>query len=350
MRAILDRYLLRNGLAGLVIILGIVVLVVLGLDLLLNLNGLLRGELEPDRSRMLLILRFVLYQAPAVISPMLPVVTLTAAMITAGPMLRRGEYIALAASGISLRRSARPLLALALLVGIGDFLLVDRLAPRFEPERAAIEDALTGTPRGARSWQVPATGASWFAGKVNLAQARAPRMGRVLVAPRDGALLQAAALEWNGSAWLLRAPVISGGPGPQRSVSGDVPCTGQLALPFGPAELARRLASHQAKGLGALWRSGSPQQRALAWQRLARVLAPLLAVLLALPGFVRFANRDHLLLAGVRCQIVGLVPLTLLALGGWVGEAGSWPPGAVMLTAVVIALLPGIHVFRRWQL
>lgn len=350
MRKTLDRYLLRNGAAGLVIILGIVILVVLGLDLLLNLNDLLRGELDPDRSRLLLILRFVLYQAPAVISPLLPVVTLTAAMITAGPMLRRGEYIALAASGISLRRSARPLLLLALLVGISDFLLVDRLAPRFEPRRAAIEDALTGTPRGARSWQVPTTGASWFAGKVNLAQPRSPQMRRILVAPRDGALIQAAGLEWTGSDWLLRGPVISGGPGAQRSVSGDITCTGLLALPFGPEELARRLASHQAKGLGSLWRSSSPQQRALAWQRLARILAPLLAVLLALPGFVRFANREHLLLAGVRCQIVGLIPLALLALGGWVGEAGSWPPGAVMLVASVIALLPGAYAFRRWQL
>ncbi len=347
--SILDRVMFSHGLMTMIIILVLMLSVVIGIDLLLNLNRLLRGGLEDDQLRSLLIVRFVLYQIPGVMSLLIPVVFIVALIATTAPMLRRGEYIALSASGISLPRSARGLFILALLVGMADFLIADRVAPHLETRRDTVEEQLTGSSRGAQTWIIADTGSRWMAADVTLSDPLEPRLHGIMIAPADGSIVHATALDWQAGRWQLRGPVVIGHHNSYQELD-SLPCDGPLRLPLTPSGLGELLASSHTMTCRELLAHGGTSQRAVAWGRLLRIFAPLLAALYTLPAFVRFLHRYHMVQAAVRAVVIGLIPLGIITGAAWSADTGALRPETISIMALALAAIPGLAMVWRWRL
>ena len=103
----IDRHMLKRGSFALLIIIALVVIIVLGMDFILNLNTFLKSSAAESGELAKLILLYYGYSLPSMISPLLPLALAISLVVTCAPMLKRGEFIALSASGISLRTATR---------------------------------------------------------------------------------------------------------------------------------------------------------------------------------------------------------------------------------------------------
>ena len=108
MLTMIDHHMLRRGAISLVIIIALVITIVLGMDFILNLNVFLKSKLADSGDLPKMILLYYGYSLPGMISPLLPLALAISFMVTCAPMLKRGEFIALSASGISLRKAKGP--------------------------------------------------------------------------------------------------------------------------------------------------------------------------------------------------------------------------------------------------
>lgn len=343
---LLDRYLLRHSAIGALAVIGLLSVLVIGLELLLRLGDFQRGTLGQDQSRTGLIARWMLFRLPLVVSPLLPAAAVGGVLLALAPMLRRGELTALAACGTSLRRCCAGALALGLGLGVVDLALSDQIAPRVQGPLLRVEAQLTGRPEQGRIWRVPETGSTWFAGHAWLA-ADDGRARGVAVADGAGRLVTAQRLVYADTGWVLHDLIEEGPEGTVRHAL--VPASGWLALPYTPRELGVLLASRHALTGGELWRRGGRLNRSLALQRWLRLLAPLLAVACALPVFVRFANHDRLIQGSGQAAITAAVPLVVLALGGAATDNGDLPPGVMMVASLALAAVPALWLWSRWR-
>lgn len=343
----LDRYLFRRSTAGALAVVGLVTLLVASLDLLLRLAELTDQPLTGDASRGGLIARYVCYRLPRIVSPLLPLAAVGGALIALVPMLRRGELVALAAGGVSLRRSCRGAFALAALLGVVDLALSDQVAPRLEGPATRAEAQLTGSPEKGRIWRVPDTGATWFASRLWFA-ADGGRAEQLAVADGHGRLLLATGLVHEpGVGWILLDTVEEGPDAVIRQA--QLPAADWLALPYTPAELADRLASRQAMTGSELWARDGRLNRSLAIQRWLRLLIPLLCLCCALPVFVRFENRERSLQACSQALLAAAVPMGILSLGTTAAENGGLPLPVMLGGTLLLAAAPGTWLMWRWR-
>ena len=130
------------------------------MDFILNLNAFLRSESAEEGGLAGLIISYYFYSLPSMISPLLPLALAISLVVTCAPMLKRGEFIALSASGVSLRTATRGLIVLALLTGAVDAYMSDRLAASFETKRSLIDDQIRSRVRFAKNlgksrWRQP---------------------------------------------------------------------------------------------------------------------------------------------------------------------------------------------------
>jgi lipopolysaccharide export LptBFGC system permease protein LptF len=355
----IDRYLMRKAIVTLAVLLVLIVLVVIGLDLILRLKVFLRGDLPADTSRAGLIAWYYLHQLPLLVSPLLPIAVIVSAIITTAPGLKRGEFTALASAGVGLRRSCRSLLLFAGLVGLADLLIADQVAPRIEGRRLAIEDQLTGNAHTGRPWYVEQTRTPWFAQRVILIPGKPPVIENLAV-PCGGGLLHAKALvPAADGGWELIGPIVASrrnADGTFRMETADrLPCTGELALPYSVAGLSQVLVSHHALSGWELLRRARGSEHgqlylAYGYGRFARGLLPLLALLMTLPCFIRFENRDGLILASIRALVAGMVPLAIATLGGLEAYRSGLGPGPTIATSLALAALPGLLLYWRWRM
>jgi lipopolysaccharide export LptBFGC system permease protein LptF len=349
----LDRYVLKRAIAAFLLIVVLVVLLVVGMDLILRLKILLSGDLAYGESRWLLIAQLYGYSLPTLISPLLPFAVTAAAVMATAPMLKRGEFTALASAGTSMRRATRGLLILAVLVGSLDVWLSDQVAPRWETRRQAIEDRLGGEVVSGRIWDIPETGSVWYANHVVLQPEGPPIIEDLVIAPGHG-LIHARALERLDGAWVLTGPIVcwfrsDDGRETWESLD-ELPCEGQLALPFGVDTLSQRLVSRHAMTGGELLAKGGHLNVALFWGRMARFVVPVAAMLLVLSVFIRFSNRSQLVVAGTKSLGAGFAPMLIVATGTFNADASALPPVLVVGVASGLALIPGIIVYSRWRL
>ncbi len=357
----LDRYLARKTLVAIVLITALLLAVVIGLDVILRLKRLLAGEIPEGASRALLIVRLYLYSIPYLLSPVLPLVTMAAVLLTSAASLKRNEFTALSASGISLHRSTRVLLLLALAIGVLDVWISDRVTPQLEGRRHALEDRLTGESRTGRIWAVEETGTHWYANQVILVPGSAPQIKEIIAAPADPErdLLHAERLVHREDRWFLTGPIVRTRLTPDgrrvREELAELPCTGAWSIPYGPAELSQKLVSRYAMtGSELLRRADSSRHGRIYlthfYARLSRLVVPLLAVLLVLPLFVRFNNRDNLILASIKTIPAGLFPIAVMSVGAMEADSASVHPLLVLTIATAIAAAPGIIAYLRWRL
>jgi lipopolysaccharide export LptBFGC system permease protein LptF len=289
----------------------------------------------------------LLYQAPDLLAPLLPLAAVGGALISMAPMLKRSELVALAASGVSVRRACRGIFVVGLLLGAINFALNDQIAPRLETARQAAESTLSGKHQRGQVWHRPETGSDWFATGVNLADPLMPEIYGLLVATKDGSLLRAERLSWDDERWWLLSPHLV--TDDARRISAErLPCDGALALPP-PAQLSADLASRYALTSSELISRGGRLNLSMAAQRILSALTPVLALLCALPVFARFANRDALIPAAIRALLCAAIPLGIIGAAGWVADSSSLPPVLVAALAAIIALLPGLILYQRWR-
>jgi lipopolysaccharide export LptBFGC system permease protein LptF len=342
----LDRHLAVHFARNLALVACAVVVVFMALDVLLSFHLLAKQGAGPW-----LKLELFAARVPALLNFAIPVAAIIAVLATAAPMLRRGEFTALGGAGIGLRRSTRALLLGCLIAGLIDAVIADTAAPPSTAHAMALQDELEGQSREGRVWRT-ADGTTWFAGGARLVATGEPRLSRVVVATRDSLLL-ADRLVWNGTAWT--APmgcavmtVRDGGQRLDRLPAGPLPAASRLDLP--PAELYRRLLPRHTMSGAELLDRGERADLAMIWARWTRVLLPVLAGMAALAVFVRFSNRDRVVVATVEASLAALVPVAILTVSGIAADTAPGPPGLGVAVGVLLAAALPLTLWLRWRL
>ncbi|MDA3959336.1 MAG: LptF/LptG family permease [Planctomycetota bacterium] len=350
--ATVDRYLFKRSLASAALILGLVVVLMLGLEALMSMRWYLKGDLPEGTSRLWLICQLLAMRVPQILSPLLPIAAVGGVLMAIAPMLRKGELTALAAGGVSLRRACRSALLLAISIGVLDFALSDQVAPRLETQREALEDLLQGSFQHGATWHEADSGADWYAERVQLSRSGELTISDVIIATADGRLVTAGQLTHTSAGWQLEPPIVfsAGGEQPQLERSTEaLPCTGPLAVNAKPDELASDLLSRHARTSLELLSRGSRLELSLVWQRLVRLVIPLLCLCCALPIFVRFSNRNRLLIGAAQALLMAAVPMIIMAVGTIAADTSPWPLPVVAALSLALALAPGAALMLRWR-
>jgi LPS export ABC transporter permease LptG len=137
----LDRYVTGRYLRTLALgFVGLLALYYLG-AFLDRVEKLFKGQAD-----LVLFARFLVYSTPEFVSFVVPIATLVAVLGTIGALTRSGELTVMRACGISLYRTAAPLLVLALGWSALLFVLDDRLVARTSREAARLNDVIRGRP------------------------------------------------------------------------------------------------------------------------------------------------------------------------------------------------------------
>ncbi len=120
-----DRYLLGRFLK----IVGYAVVAFVLIYITVNVFEEIDNFIDHD-ARIRDVARYYLYNIPFVLTYVIPVSLLLGTVFSMGVMARRNETTALLASGVSLRRIAAPIFAVALLVSVGSVFFNDAVVPR----------------------------------------------------------------------------------------------------------------------------------------------------------------------------------------------------------------------------
>jgi lipopolysaccharide export LptBFGC system permease protein LptF len=342
----LDRHLAVHFARNLALVACAVVVVFMALDVLLSFHLLAKQGTGPW-----LKLELFAARVPALLNFAIPVAAIIAVLATAAPMLRRGEFTALGGAGIGLRRSTRALLVGCLLAGIIDAVIADAAAPPATAHAMALQDELEGQSREGRVWRTD-DGTTWFAGGARLVATPEPRLARVVVATRDSLLL-ADRLVWNGTAWMapMGCAVMTVRDGAQRLdrlPAGQLPAAARLDL--SPPDLYRRLLPRHTMSGAELLDRGERADMAMFWARWTRILLPVLAGMAALAVFVRFSNRDRVVVATVEASLAALVPVAILTISGIAADTAPGPAGLGVAIGVVLAAALPLTLWLRWRL
>ena len=285
----------------------------------------------------------------------LPLSALTAALLTAWPMLRQGTLIALAASGIAPRRVFSSLIWLALGIGVLGFALRDQVIPRLDPEvklaRARMLGRLAANEVKERSVGWQAGDHFWCSHK---ARPENGDLRMVAVFGADGSLSErttviADRLYWKDGHWrFVNAQVIGDRTAPfKRFTDCTVEETG-LSLLGDPDALAARLKTSRQKTSDELLVEDPDNAWGQINVRLCYALLPMLCLLFALPGFIRLEGRNHMGAMVVKALMMSLVPLGAY----WLLTRMLISHGNLAMTAsmAVLGVLLGAGILRWWRM
>jgi len=342
----LDRFILRRLLVRWMGVLFIgVFLIALG-DFL----GKLGQYLLAAGNHPLLYLQYLACRLPDFASLWLPLSCLTAGMLVCGPMLRQGTIMMLSSSGTSPRRVFRVLLPFAIGVGALSFLLNDQVLPRTGPLAEEIEERMTvrvQKPGKAKKGAATGQPAGWrVADTFWVSRDAKPATGSfagVTAFHSEGAVtLVAESLDWEEGAWWLSGAVVVT---PARQVRYERCTPDEVGFPIGRDRraLALELRPEQNKTSGQLLRAPSERSWRVIVGRILASFTPLLCLLIALPRFTRWENRQRIGATTAYTLIQGLLPvagmivaqrviigseLNPLLLGGVIGATflalGAW--------------------------
>jgi lipopolysaccharide export LptBFGC system permease protein LptF len=345
----LDRHLLKRTAVTVLMVAVLMMVVTLAIDFLVNMGAYLHGKQGGHAS---LVVELYWYRLPQLANLALPIGMVLASLIVAAPMLKRGEFVALCASGVAPGRVGLMLPLVALAVGCLDAYIADRVTPHAVVATTRIQDEMENNNRMGRVWQVQSTGASWFIKSAGgLINAHPPVVERVIIAARDR-MVTAESMSWDGARWRLRGSqlqmVVANDGTVRFERKDDIALTGQLALPYTPEELYAHLLPRDTMSTGELIRRGDPSDISYAWSRWLRTVVPLLSVLAALPVFVRFLHKDQLILGAARALAAAAAPVALVVAGALTAEHGR--SESILVATVLLALAPCLVSYWRWRL
>jgi len=334
---LVDRHILRTALARWLVVLAIGTLL-LSLVEFLGKMGLYVRALGSEL-RWLVVWYYVL-RLPEFLLTWLPLSVAVAALLVALPMLRQGTLMLLASAGLAPARAFVALLGLGTVASLGAFLLKDQILPRLDPRIDGIEHRLTTRLKGGRGADRPAGWrigtAFWCAHDSFPAQGSYRNVAVIVDAPADGQPLRVAArrLEWIDGGWrFIDAVRIQGEE--NRLHATATPRELGVDLPLDRDRLAVALQPDSSKTGDQLWALGGAEGRRILLDRGLTACLPLLALLFALPGFVRWQNRDRLGAATVRAVLVALIPVAAVLIAGrLLAVSAANPPLVAVATAI----------------
>ncbi len=348
----LDRYILKRSLSAASLILFLAIILAIFFDLVLSLEQFLSARLDAQYNRWSLMAQLYLCRIPIIINGIIPFAVVAGALICLTPMLKKGEWTAVIAGGISPHRIALPLCILALGAGLIQCICNSYINPRLYHPVQAIESAFDNRQHTSRIWHVEDTQTTWYAARCYLPKNDVPYFEQVFIAPKNGGAVFAKNMQWNNNTWVLGGPIYHWHVhGDQQSMQElkSLPLTDSLSLQLEPELLRQELLTREAFNSLELWERGEHMHMTLLLNRLSAIVVPLIAILYALPIFMRFANQHRILVAASQALLIASIPVALIALTGMAADASNWSPWLSNSLGLIIAALPGIYLFRRWS-
>lgn len=348
----LDRYVFKRSLAAFTLILSLAVCLGVFFDLVLNLENYLSADLEDNSSRWTLIAQLYACRLPLIISGIIPYAMVAAALICLTPMLKRGEWTAAIAGGISPQRIALPLCILALFCGIVQMLCNNVINPMLYPVTQNVEAQFDRKSYSAKVWHLKEQQSTWFAAHADLPKYGAPAFKNVFIAPAHGGALHAEQLSWQDDHWQLSGEIVewqhNTSTNEQITQHQTFPLSGMYALPLSPDALRQELLTREAFTGLELWQRGDHMYMTLLLNRSLALFIPLLALCCALPIFARFEHQQRLLVAAVRALLVASIPIGIMSISGMAADASNWSPWLSNGIGLACATLPAVYLFKRW--
>ncbi len=344
----LDWYLLRRTLVVVAMVVALMIIITIAIDFLINIGMYMHGT-KAGQAR--LVAELYWYRLPQLANISLPIGMVIGALVVCAPMLKRGEFIALSASGISPARAALAIPLVALLLGLVDAYIADRITPHAVVQTTHIGDVMQNSNRMGRVWEVPETRSSWFIASAGGLLGEVPSVQTVVIASSEG-LVTADRMLWEDDHWRLEGHiaqfVVQSDGRCQLMRPQELPLTGNLRLPYRPDKLFARLLPRDTMSTADLMRQGDTSDISYAWSRWTRCVMSLLAVLVAVPVFVRFLHRDSIILGVGRALGAAALPVAAIMAGSLTAEHGY--PEIVLPVTVFITLVPCLVVYWRWRL
>jgi len=349
---VLDRYVLRSVLTGV----GMVVFVLLSLGGLFLLIGQ-QDDIGVGRYTALAALQFVLLNLPQQGWELLPISALIGSLIGLGNLARGSELIVMRTAGLSVWRIARPVALAGLLLALLGALIGEVIAPPLEQyarqQKAFAKFNDVSVAGSGDAWVRDGnllvnverqTGESQFGGMMvyELAEdGRLLAMGRAVSAKaeRDGSwsLEQYAETRFGPEQ-------VSSSRAPRRDLESNVTAEFLGIAASSPAQLPTRALRSMIVHLEAN-SLDSREPRFVFWSRIARTLAPVFAVLLAIPfvfGSLRASGAGARVALGLMLGIGFFLVQRMLESGAVVFEGNpalfAWLPTLLMGFAAMLLI------------
>jgi LPS export ABC transporter permease LptF/LPS export ABC transporter permease LptG len=127
---------------------------------LVEIRDVLEGVLQGGHPLSMLV-RYYVFFTPGALRIVVPIACLIGASVTCAMLSRSSEITAMKAAGLSIRRISAPILLVTALIGVGHFLVQDRIAPESNRRAQQIKDEFQG--RSPRTYGI-APGGRWTFG------------------------------------------------------------------------------------------------------------------------------------------------------------------------------------------
>ncbi len=353
---ILDRYILREFLK----VLGLVVLSVMALFTIVDYTDMAR-DIRENSVGLSTILTYYRFQIFTVLNWTLPISVLVATLVTFGILARNNEVTAIKANGVSLYRIAVPILALAALISLLAYFILDFVLPYTSQRVDELKRRIEGKP--------PISSVSqqklWYLGKggylINfLAYSSAQRqLTQVQVFefhPTEFRLTRrvyANRARWNGSSWVfedgwmrsflddgnetytaIRRPLALYYQETPEDFATEVKPPEQMTF----AQLSRYVAALRESGYAAE-ELGVKLYAKTSWPAISIVMA-----LIAMPFAFRMGKRGALYGIGL-ALVLGILYWVIYAVFSKFGEVGNLPPALAAWSANILFALAAVYLF-----
>lgn len=352
---IIDRYILREFLK----VLALVLISVIALFMIVDYNEI-ASDIRKHGASLDTILTYYRFQVFYVLNWTLPISVLVGTLVTFGILSKNNEITAIKSGGVSLYRIAVPILAVAAVISIFAYLILDFVLPYSNQRASAMKSRIEGKPVTVASEQK-----LWYLGKgryvINfLSYDKARReLSQVQVFEfhptefRMTRRVYARVARWNGSAWAFAD-------GWMRSFSDDgkstfTPITSPLPLfyPETPEDFASevkppdQMTFAQLRRYIATIRDSGYSAEELMVKLYAKTSWPVISivmVLIALPFAFRMGKRGALYGIGI-ALILGIFYWMIYAIFTKFGEVGNLPPLLSAWSANILFALAASYLF-----
>ena len=352
---ILDRYILGQFLK----VLGLVLISVMALFVIVDYTNIAADVRENNISAntVFAYYRFLVFQ---ILNWTVPISVLVATLVTFGIMSRNNEVTAIKSGGVSLYRVAVPIVAVAALMSVFSYLILDFVLPYANQRKNALERQIQGKKPLASGQQ-----RLWFFGKgrylINFLSYDRDRqqLSQVQVFEFDSTDFRltrrvfAQRARWNGNAWEFENGWIRSFPGGGQSTY--TPITRPLALQYSETpddfeteaklpdqmtftQLRRYIDTIRATGYAADELSVKLYEKT-SWPVISLVMA-----LIALPFAFRVGKRGALYGIGI-ALILGITYWMIFAVFTKFGEVGNLPALLSAWAANILFAIAAVYMF-----
>jgi LPS export ABC transporter permease LptG len=352
----IDRYILREFIK----VLALVLISVVALFTIVDYNEI-ASDVRKHSVGLSTLLSYYRFQIFYVLNWTLPISVLVSTLVTFGILSKNNEVTAIKSGGVSLYRIAVPILAVAAVVCIFAYFILDFVLPYSNERASEIKNRIEGKPAFAKASEQKL----WYLGKgryiINfLSYDRNKReLSQVQVFefhPSDFRMTRrvyARLARWNGSAWAFED-------GWMRSFTDDgrstfTPITSPLPLfyPETPEDFATdvkppdQMTYAQLRRYIQTIRSSGYAAEELAVKLYAKTSWPVISMvmaLIAMPFAFRMGKRGALYGVGI-ALILGIFYWMIFAVFTKFGEVGNLPPLLSAWSANILFALAAVYLF-----